>query len=48
MSWRAYMRMRARVCVCVCGRGQGNWIDLAYYRDKWVALMNTVTNFNIP
>jgi hypothetical protein len=24
-----------------------NWIDMAQYRDKWMALMNTVMNLRV-
>jgi hypothetical protein len=30
------------------GGGGVDWIDLAQYRDQWMALVNTVMNLRVP
>jgi hypothetical protein len=30
------------------GRGGVDWIDLTQVRDKWSALVNTMTNLRVP
>ena len=30
------------------GRGRGDWMELAYDRDVWRALVGTVRKFRVP
>jgi hypothetical protein len=43
-KWVDYIKMDLREIRW----GRMHWIDLAWYRDQWWALVNTVMNLRVP
>jgi len=34
--------------IILVGGGRGDWMELAQDRDRWLALVGTVTDFRVP